>query len=119
MTLIEDDENGTVLRISQHAGVAHPLDLLLFSEQESDNMRAKISNKSTLTAFKNMKLLALFKKFHICRQAKQLPHRPNQWVKEHTADELTEFRFSTNSWDHETRRPLNIKETTSSSTSST
>ena len=31
MTLIEDDENGTVLKILQHAGVVHPLDLLLCS----------------------------------------------------------------------------------------
>ena len=34
MTLIEDDENGTILKILRHAGVVHPLDLLLFSEDE-------------------------------------------------------------------------------------
>ena len=116
MTLIEDDENGTVLKISQHAGVVHPLDLLLFSEQESSNMKAKIGNKSTPMPFRNAKLLMLFKKFHVCRQAKKFPHGPNQWIKEHTVAEFNEFRFSTNSWDHETGRPLNTKQTTTTST---
>ena len=119
MTLIEDDENGTVLKILQHAGVAHPLDLLMHSEKESDTMKAKINNKSTPMPFRNVKLLVLFKKFHVCRQAKQLPHRPNQWITEHTSDAFTEFGFSANSWDHDAGRPLNIKQTTSSSTSST
>ena len=27
MTLIQDDDNGTVFKILQHAGVVHPLDL--------------------------------------------------------------------------------------------
>ena len=115
MTLIEDDENGTVLKILQHAGVAHPLDLPLFSEDKSSTMKAEVGNKSTPTPFRNMKPLVSFKKFHVCRQAKQLPHRPNQWIKEHTAAEFNEFRISTNSWDHETGRPLNIKQTTTTS----
>ena len=119
MTLIEDDENGTVLTILRHAGVVHPLDLLMHSEQELNNMKAKISNESTPTPFRNTKLLVLFKKFHVCQQAKQLPHRPDQWITEHTVDKFTEFRFSANSWDHDAGRPLNIKQTTSFSTSST
>ena len=89
MTLIEDDENGTVLATLRHAGLIHPLDMLMFSEQELNNMKAKIGNKSTPTPFRNMKLLVLFKKFHVYRQAKQLPHRPNQWITEHTADAFT------------------------------
>ena len=74
MTLIEDDENGTVLKILQHAGVIHPLDLFMFSEAELNNMKAKINNKSTPIPFRNVKLLVFFKKFHVYRQAKQLPH---------------------------------------------
>ena len=82
MTLIEDDENGTVLKILQHAGVVHPRDLLMCSQKEFTDMKARVNNRQIPTPFRNVKLLVSFKKFHVHQQAKQLPHRENQWIKE-------------------------------------
>ena len=74
MTLIDDNEDGTTLKIIKHAGVKQPLDILMHEEAEFEGMKAKIGNKSTTIPFRNRKLLVLFQKFHIYRQAKQLPH---------------------------------------------
>ena len=65
MTLIRDDDKGTVCEILTHAGVSSALDMLAFSEETLSKMKAKVAGKAqTPIPFASRMLLLLFQKFH-------------------------------------------------------
>ena len=65
MTLIDDDDDGTTLKVIKSAGVKQPQDILIHVEADFEGMKAKIGKNSITIPFRNRKLLMLFQKFHI------------------------------------------------------